>query len=144
MASQRPCRKNLPLSGRGLTIRNTIRTISNAAKQVCAAICLERFCTHHGIAHPKLDSPIEHLWAFASIASPDEFAKWDQALANVALAGDTANLDADVADVVATKLMPDISTLVSNVEALGMCDAYAADTDGPIDMLLSVFSVLAQ
>ena len=29
----------------------------------------------HSIAHPKLDSLIEHLWAFASIGSPDEFVK---------------------------------------------------------------------
>ncbi|WP_144058853.1 hypothetical protein [Rhodopirellula sp. SWK7] len=139
---EKRCRKNLPLSGRGLPIRETIRTISNAAKQVCAAICLQRFCAQHSIAHPKLDSLIEHLWAFASIGSPDEFVKWDSGLNSLALAGFRAKLDGDVSAAVDSELLSDFSSLVSNVENLGMCDAYGADTDGPIDMLLSVFSLL--
>lgn len=125
-------------------MRNTIAQISNAAKQVCAAICVSRFCKHYDISHPKIDKLVSHLWAFASIKSPEEFAEWDESLNEVQLTNIHGSLDVDVAMHVPKSLQRDFSNLVKEAEGLGMCDAYGADTDGPTDMLLEVLSILSR
>jgi hypothetical protein len=51
------------------------------------AICLSRFCAFFRITHPEIDSLVAHSWAFARIASPDEFVAWDRALSDKLLHG---------------------------------------------------------
>ena len=123
-------------------IRETIRTISNAGKQVCAAICLSRFCSHYDISDSHLDQLIAHLWDFASIGSPDEFVAWDSRLQSISLTDLDDVLAQDVATVIPPTLLTDFSRLVTCVERLGMCDAYGGDTDGPIDYLVDTMRIL--
>ena len=117
-------------------MREILDGISNAGCQVIGAVCLYRFCDCFGIAHPEIDSLIAHLWAFARIASPDEFVSWDRALGENALHGLGDRVPDEVLAVVPTELRDDFGTLVEYVVEIGMYDAYGANTDEPRNSLM--------
>jgi len=125
-----------PLAERSQAIREILDRISNAGCQVIGAVCLSCFCERFGIAHPDIDSLIAHLWAFARIASPDEFVAWDRALGRNALHGLGDPVPDEVLAVVPAELQEDFGALVESVVEIGMYDAYGANTDGPRDFLM--------
>jgi len=79
---------------------------------------------------------VAHLWAFARIASPDEFVAWDRAAAGIVLHGRGDPVPDEVLAVVPTELQADFAALVEFVVEIGMYDAYGADTDEPRNYLM--------
>jgi hypothetical protein len=122
--------------------RQTLDKISNAGCQVIGAICLSRFCAHYQIAHADIDALVEHLWAFASIASPDEFVEWDRDWGELAIEGCGEAVPDGVLAVVPGGLRASFEALIDSVTEIGMCDANAANTKWPRDYLMRAIAEL--
>jgi hypothetical protein len=121
---------------------DAIDRISFRARQVVAAICLDRFCTKYGVSHPSFSQFIEHLWGFATVSGPGAFVEWDRGFGKLEVTGLGDPIPDKSLAGVPGSIRHDLEILVESASEIVMCDAYGAATDASNVHLRAIFDVL--